>query len=206
MSDELRTYQPIPADTIIYLRADDDENRYGRWYDEPVGEDCEAWALLGLLTYSDYSGCSVHRSNFRVFIEDIDPEELETGGTFRVFYGGYGTEALAVCLDRPIPSELADTLEALADYPVIDESDMSEYELETEDDAWNSWIMSDYIRALEAHTGLEDLDELDSEDLWTAYRQGCELSNTYPEAEIGGGVWIDVERVAQATPLELLTT
>jgi hypothetical protein len=83
---------------------------------------------------------------------------------------------------------------------------MSEYELETEDDAWNSWIMSDYIRALEAHTGLEDLDELDSEDLWTAYRQGCELSNTYPEAEIGGGVWIDVERVAQATPLELLTT
>lgn len=87
-------------------------------------------------------------------------------------------------------AELSELVDGLEDYPLIDDDMHSSVEMEREDEAWESWVRSD----LERLTGL-DLDDYKDADVWSAYREAMEATNTYPVDEYDG-VYIDVERIA----------
>jgi hypothetical protein len=81
-------------------------------------------------------------------------------------YGGYGTYAIAFRLDMgPLPEELIDIAKSLARYPVLDEDDMSQLELDLETEAWDNYGRSDWKRALSVEFDSEVVDELDNDQL-----------------------------------------
>jgi len=87
----------------------------------------------------------------------------------------------------------ADLQSKLADYPILDESLYSELECEAQNESWEVWARTDYVRAVESALDVT-LDDSDSSAIATAFEAACNRSHTYWE-----GDGIDVERVAQAT-------
>ena len=99
--------------------------------------------MPGLLSGSDYcdSG-SVEVSNHRVFLERYG----KLPNVYDV-YGGYGTFAVAIRRDSVTPEMQAD-LDALDDYPLLDEDDHSEVEMEAEQESWESYARADFAQEL----------------------------------------------------------
>jgi hypothetical protein len=89
------------------------------------------------LSGSDYcSSGSVEVSNHRVFLD-----QFKDSPNMYDVYGGYGTFAVAIRLDS-ITDEMVEVLNALEDYPVIDEEDLSEVECEAEEETWSNCSMT----------------------------------------------------------------
>lgn len=153
-----------------------------------------------LLSGSDYSGSSVTLANYREFLAEFD----KLPGVFPLV-GGCGTYAVAIRADvlcgelSGRRAELLETLEALTDYPCIDEESVSEVENEAEHECWASYGARDFAdhvgeliaRLFGAGNILDDLDipAAGDDTLSELYRALCELSNDYPEHEEGGGVF-----------------
>lgn len=86
--------------------------------------------------------------------------------------------------------ELDEIVDALEDYPVIDESRLSELEAELEEkQVIDSWFISDMLREAEKQglirkETLEELDAyantLDDDTQWTLYRYASDETNSYP--------------------------
>lgn len=110
---------------------------------------------------SDYSGSLYYKSNARSLYRDYN--ELLTENSYR--YGGYGLMIQARAFFDPknkdTAEDLLDKLESLADdYPVYDESDMSDLEVEQALEAWEGWLRSDLASEIESHAGIRvDLSE-----------------------------------------------
>lgn len=102
--------------------------------------------------YSDYSGSTVDRSNVRVFMEAFEEHQ---GVEWWLLYGGHGTEAIVVRrdADERVP-EIGEFFDGLANYPLADESDHSELEMELQEEAWKDFGLSDFKRWLQS----DDLD------------------------------------------------
>jgi hypothetical protein len=179
--------------------------------------------LSDFLSGSDYSGCLVERANYRDFLADFG----ERDGVHEA-YGGHGTFAVAVRIDA-IDDEMTAVLDALEDYPLISEETHGEMELEAQDEAWESWAESDFVRELEGRFGEDAFAELvyapDGEpegqsrlfetgerrppaDLADAVRQlfetARETANEYWIDETGGNAWIDLDRVCDAIDGDML--
>lgn len=116
--------------------------------------------------------------------------------------GNYSSEQ-AWLLDTP---EARETLDALEDYPAIDDGAISEIEMEWEQEAWTSWLRSDLIRAMRKidEDFAEQAENLDDAILFQAYRDAMDSTNTYPEAEYSG-VYVDVDRILSAFIVNLET-
>jgi hypothetical protein len=127
---------------------------YGDWTQAKPGE--ATHALIGLATYSDYSGGVCERSNHRSLRRD-HPD------TFVDVYGGHGTRALLLPVDKPAGwhaddddngadrwQGLLEDLAKLADYPLYDEEDLCALELELADEAWKAYLRHDVTRDLRA--------------------------------------------------------
>lgn len=124
--------------------------------------------IIELATGSDYSGCLVEQSNFRV-LQKAYPWLVE-------IYGSHGTFGLGYLGKRANQNpRLLESLDSLALYPLADEDDHSELEHETADEAWVEYGRDDFKSALvkyfdELYAPDEhDLDEIDSEridNLW----------------------------------------
>lgn len=132
------------------------------------------------------------------------------------FYGGHGSTELWL-LDS---DETRTTLKALDAYPAVSDEAVSEAETEAETDAWDNWLRADLLRTLPDDVdgectcdGTDDgdttcvyrlkslrdqADSLSGSDLFECYREACEATNTYPEIETGGGVYVDLDRLAPA--------
>lgn len=119
------------------------------------------------------------------------------------FYGGHGSTELWL-LDS---EETRETLDALDDYPAVSDEAVSEAEMEAETDAWDNWLRLDLMSTLpddvaddapEGTLSLREAAESMSGDMWECYREACEATNTYPEIETGGGVYVDLDRIAPA--------
>lgn len=89
-----------------------------------------------------------------------------------------------------LPNELAEIVGGLEDYPVLDESRMSEIETRYEDEAWESWGADDWQRELEdidfedeaLNEVMEEIfGDLTKEQLWEIYRKAAERANVYVE-------------------------
>lgn len=149
-----------------------------------------------LMSGSDYSGSSIERANYAAFLEQFK----DVKGVYET-YGGHGTYGVVI-LASVDNKEIADTLRALADYPVVDEEKLSEIELELQNEAWENWAKSEFIRELERVFNLDDL-EIDAHDKWDEMiHQLMDSGKAEWIHETGGDAWIDVKRLAQAVEWE----
>jgi hypothetical protein len=132
--------------------------------------------------------------------------------------------------------ELLELVEELESYPVLDESDMSELELERQGEAWECWARSEWRDAVlerlaqhcpaaivdanqyGPHTAKywadDRLDELESQhggEAWEVrllelFNACADQANEYWCEESDGGQYIGISRVAEALELEDLRT
>lgn len=151
-----------------------------------------------------YDAPSIYRSNNRVFYDQFRHELSLADGD----YDGLSLDV------RFLTLEMIETIESLEDYPLLSEEDHSELELELQDEAWESWVGSDWRRIVEtkldetlADNNMEDcadeiLDKVEDLDckLRGLFHDCCESSNTFWEEE-SGGQWIDLDRVASSLDL-----
>lgn len=119
---------------------------YGSWSDDRDG----SWFLCDALSYSDYSGTKpTYESNVRVFADMFSRGE---GKWWIYANGGYDTTAIVIrTLAYRNASEVRDLIDGLADYPLIDDGDSSDLEMERESEAWEDGGRDDYKRALRAY-------------------------------------------------------
>jgi len=153
----------------------------------------------------DYGGCSHNISNARVLIDEFSSPEL------REIRGGYGS--LGVAVDpRYLSEDLLENLQSLENYPVLNEDDLSHYEMELQDEAWESWAEEEFRRALEVRFSETSSDqeadktaeELSSETLYELFREALEVGNLYWDHDCATSAWIDCEEVAESVPEETL--
>jgi len=90
---------------------------------------------------SDYSGTLVERSNYRVLKGDEHVMRRSV-----LVDGGYGTFGIAY-LGAPT-RRIRELCKSLDGYPLLDESDHSDLEMETEQEAWSDWGRADFKREL----------------------------------------------------------
>ena len=213
-------YVPGPGNYWrTFDRIEDSESAsYGDFTNDADGN----YFLSDLLGGSDYSGSLVERANYREFLEEFGEQD----GVHEV-YGGHGTFAVAVRVDA-IDDAMAEVFQGLEDYPLISDEAHSELELEAQEEAWESWTESDFVRELESRFG-EDFAELvyvpcnepagqerlfetgerpKPENLDEAVRQLFETAredaNEYWIDETGGNAWIAIERVCDAIDADML--
>jgi len=155
----------------------------------------------------DYCGGTHNVANARYLLRQFSSAELREIG------GGYGSQGVIID-PRHLSEELLELLQSLENYPVLCEDELSSYELELQDEAWEHTVRREWERALESAlssllSGNEELassivESLSEESLFSLFSECSELSNTYWEAESGTNVWIDTDRVAQSLSSELL--
>lgn len=138
---------------------------------------------------SDYNGGALARANARALRELAESEGLVS---FEL-HGGHGSHGTAFPLwERS--DELARVLEALEDYPVVDEDAHSEEELADEEQAWDSWIRSDFARALQEETGV-DVSDVEDGALRELLHARMEAAGRYFEHS-DEGPHVDVDELA----------
>lgn len=132
------------------------------WANVEPSED--VWFIPSDMTGSDYSGGTHTKSNHRVFMEDYPASD----DIRYITHGTFGHYSVAIRLDRLVnDSDLRETLDSLADYPVLSEEDMGELEGELEDEAWNDYGRSDVIEEIAQALEIDPFDIPDSAE-WIA--------------------------------------
>ena len=176
------------------------------------------WRIATLVFCPDYfssgyyGGSLIELSNLQTFLEDFKG----TKGVWEL-YGSHGSSGLAVDIRALLDSELLEDLSALQSYPVRSEDHLSALELDKEQESWESYLRSDFLRALERHleqlldsAGFSDsqaelltlaLEQLPESELWSLCSELSESANVYWETEAISR-WLDVEHCAAELSLE----
>ena len=106
-------------------------------------------------------------------------------------------------------NEIREILDGLEDYPVIDESLLSEVEHDTTCDCWESYGQSDFTSALESrYEALTDkeieLDDAKETDITDLYYSLCNEAGQYPEIELNDAMFFETEIADHATAEDIL--
>lgn len=139
-------------------------------------------------TYSDYSGGTVERSNCRTFLDMF--KEFGQKDLWEI-YGGYSTTGVLIRLSLYQDNEeVKDVIDGLFNYPLINEDDLSELEIEIENEVWDSWIKSDLVNELEKRNipYIED-------DLYHDMLHVMNEINEYFNHEDAVSVYVDIEKI-----------
>jgi len=155
-----------------------------------------------LLSGGDYAGTTVERANHRAFLKLYGQHP----GVHAVT-GGYGTFAVALSirwlLDNREPAEsILDTLEALNEYPVIDEEELSEYELELTSEGWECWAKHDYLVGLSKKFGDIEVSDDDAYEIFN--KVAARIGEDW--CADGNDMFVDVDKVVKATTVDDLCT
>jgi hypothetical protein len=192
----LRSYQSYAYGTDgawTWFTSPKDEGVNSVSYGDIHGSQEKRFLELPYATWSDYSGGTVERSNCRVFLEMF--EELQGKFIWKI-YGEYDTTGVLIDLDFYNNSEtMQDIVERLFNYPLIDEDDHSNLEMEIEEEAWDLWIEYDLKKALESR-GIEP--EGDSDDLRDHFYRSRERANEYPIFEDAVSCYVDINKIVDS--------
>ena len=156
----------------------------------------ECYFSSPFLQFGDYdNSCIVERSNVRCFLKEFkdSPHVLQK----RWAYNGESIYIDVLCED----TEIIKTLQALENYPCIDDEDCSMMEIEMEHECWESYIQRDFLNAIEKHYKA-DYSDADNSDLLNLYNELKETSNTYFQVEAGGNGYIDIKSLINSLPEE----
>lgn len=160
------------------------------------------WYQVEYATGSDYSGGGVHESNYRVLSEML--EESHPAGAEPVVWartpGGHGTYGIVVRYGD-LDEEIREAIDGLEDYPLLNEEDHSELEIEQQNEAWENWAKSDFIKECAKYLEVDPYElgeqaEAAGVDWFVIFRAAEEKANVYWEDQQGAGQWINVKRVA----------
>jgi hypothetical protein len=177
--------------TNIYKVTD-----YGEW---PVRHDDLSQAQPGmyylfhpLLSYGDYDDSTdVNRSNVRVFEREYKERE---GWKMKT----YADDGIAIYIDVTCTdADIIKTLQALSDYPLLDEMDCSQVAVEIEQQAWDSYLKRDFKDAIEKRFNA-DYSDPDDDELQALYFELQEKTNLHAEIVGGGNVRINLSRLVDA--------
>lgn len=173
--------------------------RYGDWHASKHGHHLVPSFLSG----SDYSGALVTRSNYEVW-QTMFPEGRNVWWT--TVSGGHGTYAIVINLEgipEEVEEEVAEVLNGLQNYPLIDEDHHSNLEMESQNEAWEDWGRKDFRRALEKKVeGDLNLDDVKDQDIDELFHGVAEEIGEYWVNEEGSGSYIDVKKIAGAAKWE----
>lgn len=164
---------PTQFDTHLPIDSDDGEGR-------------EEWLLVPVSQTRD-SG-PLDRSNFAIALELLDGESDDVE-VYR--FGHWGPGWYEIIIVRPgsaaqaVAEEIASRLE---DYPVLDETDLSEREHEQEVEDWDFYGASDF----RDHVRTADLSDQAGWYYWTCY-PGC-----LPDSEPSGPFYRREDALAKA--------
>jgi len=101
-------------------------------------------------SYGDYCGCAYTRSNQEALCEILDAIEAEKGiEIYHVAHEAYGTRSIHLYPRAFAFAEVREALQAIADYPILDEDRASEIEQELIVEAWENYARADFRAALE---------------------------------------------------------
>ena len=155
------------------------------------------WFEVELATGSDYSGGTVTLANQRELKRLLTECEGIAGPecVWCTAYGGHGTYAVFVVY-AALPEEIREVLDALDDYPSVDDDALSELECELGSEAWESWGRTDLRRALEKELSA-DLDEMTPDHLFELFRVAGERMGHDWEFEQGAQAYFDFARAAR---------
>lgn len=157
------------------------------------------WFEVDYCTGSDYSGDLLHKSNYRVLLEECgkalkDPDTCQEPW-FVELSGGHGTFSIALHCERT-PEEIFEMIEKLDNYPILDEDDYSSLQIDEEGEAWDNWAKSDFEHELRKTYESYNFDDITDDELWELFRKGMEEANEYWEVE-GMGVHIRIDRIVE---------
>lgn len=193
-----------PPDYIVVV-PDSDESKRERFVDLQQGEFYDVsgrnfsgdkngdWWGSNYTQGGDYGGSTVELANFRTLKEMAEELESEHGIFYKVWGGGHGSYQIFWNVNKT-PDEIVEVLNALEDYPSVNDDALSELEIELQDENWKDWAKRDWQRALEKKFG-GDADGVSDNDLWQSFHDACEEANIYWESQSGtGSMYIDLER------------
>jgi hypothetical protein len=159
------------------------------WYSDARPDNAEQWAIVNL-SHRD-SGC-LDQSNEATILKELAPfmgwhKDGATVETQRHGHWAVGhVNALVIrCVgDSGAPTEAFKVLHglamALADYPILDESDFSEREYEEENEAWDNFGASDFrselVKLAPHHYSL--FDRVPGDHLWEVWAAICTNGET----------------------------
>ena len=147
---------------------------YGDWHELSDSTEVtpDTFVIPKYCTGSDYSGNLVEVSNYKAMVELLEGAELEEGIDYLTYSGGYGTFAIAIraysLIETTECDSIIDTLESLGDYPLIDESLESELEMESQNEAWESWGKREFAEELGKYLEREITAGLETEGEYAA--------------------------------------
>jgi hypothetical protein len=138
------------------------------------------------------------KSNYDAFRERAEGDK----NNIWLVSGGHGSYGIAVGLDVDDP-EIIGMIEALEQYPVLDESAMSELETERQDEAWDNWVKFEFTRAVESKfQDMVDEDgepfEYDGDNVVAVFGRAMERANVYWHEDSDGSQVVDMDRIVAA--------
>lgn len=169
-------------------------------------EDREDWLVAPVMMTRD-TAAPVALSNWSVIQRELGEESEETYEVHRFNHWAIGW--LEIILVHPDLEDKLNEIEgALADYPVLNEDDLSEKETEAQTEAWDNCICSDVGRELRfyAHPIEFDNEDTDAEDYWGELADDTqweffskamvELNAYWVHTNEGAGVSVDIDDLA----------
>ena len=166
----------------------------------------EIYFYVPVASGSDYSGSTVHRANYLWFIETFGNEDwvFSAFGGYSTYAACVGLTGLLLCNEETFDA-VCEALEGLDGYPVFDEEALSALESENTDSAWDSWVASDFRRAIEKKFGYAEFNWPADSDLRTFFEKCAEKSNDYWYNEGGDdSMYIDVAGVVAGVEFDEL--
>ena len=160
-------------------------------------------ALHPSLVYGDYCNTgAVGKSNVE-YIMSLT-ELVERTGLYEL-NEAYNTTSVAIPIKALDDAELVEILEALDDYPLLDEEHYSNVEQEMKSEAWENFGRYDFDKFLYKNNLIGE-DQLDSDALDSVY-YSIDNELNYPLAqEDGDSYYFNFERLIETKYLEKLKT
>lgn len=173
------------------------------WYDRP--EDSDNWGIV--YTVNRDSGI-VDRCNAQEIDKALAPF-VETGDVVAEHHthwacGWVDGYAIRVFVDGEVTGAFRayfDLLCRMEDYPILDESRLSEMEVEESAQAWIDWAERDFRKALEARFKVDIASCAADSDILKLFNDTLDTTSE-SWREDGGSMFIDVDKVAGAVDFE----
>lgn len=142
------------------------------------------WMDIPCTMHGDYCGYLEYESNYRSILKEFP--------ICKEVYGDFGSGKLIIRISDFLENEdLQEVVKSLLEYPIYDENDSSELQMEKENEAWDNWVKSDFSRFLSERFDNLELEDSQLSDLFFKIYQE---TNSYFIVE-GCDVWLNIEEM-----------
>lgn len=194
----------LPANLLPYLRHYECYKSYDYSTVLEVGESVSCGDIkqdinggfleVPLCTFSDYGGDTVNRANYDYMVDNYKDNPY-----FHEIYGGHGTSGILLDVkifdDPEIGEDLLEKIEGvLEDYPLFEDSYLSDLEMKLEGESWDGWVKYDLKRALDTAEIEYPEDDKELESLFWHCVSYNQFDFTFDDAV---SAYIDIDKIVE---------